>query len=81
VLSERFDLPPDASGILIDMRRAAEAEKQQLLANKDIAPDRMAEALKEIQTETQKAARQELGDQAYQQYAPSAAWLQGLGTN
>jgi hypothetical protein len=81
VLSERFDLPPDTSGTLIDMRRAAEDEKRQLLANKDVPSDRMADALKAIQTETEKAARQALGDQAYQQYSQSAAWLQSLGTN
>jgi len=81
VLSERYDLPPETSGNLLDMRRAAEDEKQQLLANKDIPPDKMAEALKAIQTETQKAARQALGDQAYQQYSQTATWLQSLGNN
>ena len=80
-LSERFDLPADTSGNLLDMRRAAEDEKRQLLANKDIAPERVADALKAIQAEAQRAARQALGEQAYQQYSQTATWLQTIGNN
>lgn len=38
-------------------------------------------ALKAIQAETERAARAALGEQAFAQYAQSAAWLQSLGTN
>jgi hypothetical protein len=81
VLSERFDLPAETSNALLGLRQTAEDEKRQLLANKDIPPDRMAEALRAIQAETQKQARQALGDQAYQQYSQTASWLQSLGNN
>jgi hypothetical protein len=80
-LSERFDLPADTSGTLLDMRKTAESEKQQLLADKTIAPDKLAEALKAIEAETEKAARQTLGEQAYQQYSQTATWLKKLGSN
>jgi hypothetical protein len=81
VLSERFDLPADASETLLEMRQAAEQEKQKLLANPDIPPDRVEVALKAIQAETEKAARQTLGEQAYAQYSQTAAWIKNLGKN
>ncbi|MGA2177380.1 MAG: hypothetical protein ABSH38_20595 [Verrucomicrobiota bacterium] len=81
ILAERFDLPADTAQNLVDMRRAAEEEKRQLLSTKDIPPERVAVALKAIQAETEKAARAALGDQAFAQYSQSAAWIQGLGTN
>jgi hypothetical protein len=80
-LSERFDLPESTSGNLLDMRRVAEEEKRELLENKSIPPDRVADALKAIQAQTQQAAQQALGAQAYQQYSQSATWLQNLGNN
>jgi len=80
-LSEQFDLPAETSGTLLDMRKTAEDERQQLLADKSIPPDRLADALKAIQTETEKAARQALGEQAYQQYSQTATWIKNLGSN
>jgi hypothetical protein len=81
VLSERYDLPDGTSQTLLDMRKTAEEEKQVLLSKKDIAPEQMDVALKAIQAETEKAARAALGDQAFAQYATSAAWIRSLGTN
>jgi hypothetical protein len=66
---------------MLDVERVAEAEKQQLLSNKDLSPDRLSDALKAIQTETEKTARLTLGDQAFQQYAQTADWLNKLGGN
>jgi hypothetical protein len=64
------------------MRNEAEQEKQQLLANKDnISPDRLNAALQAIQAETERAAREALGDQAYSQYSQSANWIHALGSN
>jgi ATP-dependent Lon protease len=80
-LSERFNLPSDTSDTLAAMRQAAEEQKQQLLTNKDIAPERVEVALKAIQTEMEKAARETLGDPAYDLYSPTAAWIKKLGTN
>ncbi|HWD21071.1 MAG TPA: hypothetical protein VHB20_17520 [Verrucomicrobiae bacterium] len=80
-LSERFDLPADTSTVLVEMRHAAESEKQVLLANRDLPSDRLDAALKAIQSETEKAARQALGEQAYQLYSQSAGWIQQLGRN
>ncbi|MGP8234214.1 MAG: hypothetical protein ACLQVW_02215, partial [Limisphaerales bacterium] len=81
VLAERFDLPTEAAQTLVDMRQAAEEEKRQVLSNKDIPPERVEVVLKAIQAETEKTARATLGEDAFTQYAPSAAWIQKLGTN
>jgi len=80
-LTARFDLPPETSAAMLDVEHAAEAEKQQLLADKDLSPDRLADALKAIQAETEKTVRLTLGDQAFQQYAPTADWLNKLGSH
>ena len=80
VLSERFDLPDSTSQTILDMRQAAEAEKQQLLANKDISPERVDVALKAIQAETERAARETLGEAAYGQYSQNAPWIEHLGS-
>jgi hypothetical protein len=63
------------------MRQAAEDQKQQLLANKDISPERLVAALKAIEAETERAARETLGDQAYVQYSQSAGWITNLSGN
>ncbi len=63
------------------MRRLAEDQKRQLLANKDIPPGRMDAALKAIQAETEKAARETLGEKAYAQYSQTATWIRNLGNN
>jgi hypothetical protein len=81
VLSERFDLPAQTSQTILDMRQTAEDEKRQLLANKDISPDQLGAALKAIQAETEKAARETMGDQAFTQYTQSAGWINSLGSN
>jgi hypothetical protein len=81
VLAERFDLPPETSQTIVDMRQAAEDQKQQLLANKDIPPERVEAALKAIEAETERAARETLGDQAYAQYSQSAGWITNLSGN
>ncbi len=81
VLSERFDLPDGTSQTLLDVRQAAEAQRRELLSNKDIPPERLEVALKAIQAETEKAAQDALGDQAFGQYSQTAKWIQNLGTN
>jgi hypothetical protein len=81
LLTERFELPTETSQAILDMRQTAEDEKQQLLANKEIAPEQVALALKAIEAETEKAARETLGDQAYSQYSQSAGWIHDLGGN
>jgi hypothetical protein len=80
LLTERFDLPAEASQTIVDMRQAAEDQKQQLLANKEIPPERVEAALKAIEAETERAARETLGDKAYTQYSQSAGWIRNLGT-
>ncbi len=81
VLAERYDLPPETSQTIVDMRQTAEDEKKQLLADKEIPPDRLAAALKAIEAETERAARQTLGDKAYAQYSESNKWIHSLGAN
>ena len=81
LLSERYDLPAETSQTIIDMRQAAEDEKKQLLADTNIPPDRVEVALKAIEAETERAARETLGDQAYTQYSQSSAWIKSLGGN
>jgi hypothetical protein len=80
VLAERFDLPAETSQTIVDMRQTAEDQKQQLLANKEIPPERIEAALKAIEAETERAARETLGDKAYAQYSQSAGWIHNLGT-
>jgi hypothetical protein len=81
VLAEQFDLPAETSQTIVDMRQAAEDQKQQLLANKDIPPDRLDAALKAIEAETERAARETLGDKAFAQYSQSAGWITNLAGN
>jgi hypothetical protein len=81
LLTERFDLPAETSQTIADMRQTAEDEKQQLLADKDIPPDRLDAALKAIAAETERAARETLGDKAYAQYSQSAGWITNLSGN
>jgi hypothetical protein len=81
ILSERFDLPAGTPETLLEMRQDAETEKQKLLANKDIPPDRVAVALQAIQAETEKATQALLGEKAYAQYSQTASWITRLGTN
>jgi len=81
ILTEQFDLPAETSQAIVDMRQTAEDQKQKLLADKDIPPERVEVALKAIQAETEKAARETLGDQAYTQYSQSASWIHNLGGN
>jgi hypothetical protein len=81
VLSERFDLPAETSQAIVDMRQAAEDEKRQLVANKDISPEQLDAALKAIEAATEKSARETMGDEAFSQYSQSAAWIHSLGTN
>ncbi len=81
LLAERFELPAETSQTIADIRQAAEDEKKQLLANKDIPPERVEVALKAIEAETERVARQTLGDQAYAQYSQSAGWIRNLGGN
>jgi hypothetical protein len=80
-LSARFNLPAETSDTLTAMRQAAEEEKQKLLSNNDVPPERLEVALKAIQAETEKAAREALGDQAYGLYSQSAGWIKKLGRN
>jgi len=81
VLSERYGLPADASETLVAMRQAVAEEKQKLLSNKDIPPERLHAALDAIQAETEKAARETLGEKVFAQYSQTAAWLKNPGTN
>jgi hypothetical protein len=81
VLSQRYEVPADAAGTLFDMRQAVEAERQKLLSNQNISPERVQAALQAMQAETEKVARETLGNQAFTQYAASAPWIKNLGTN
>ena len=81
LLSARYDLPDDASETVFEMRQAAEEEREKLLSNKEIPPERVDMALEAIQAETEKATRATLGDQAFAQYAQSAAWIKNLGAH
>jgi tRNA U38,U39,U40 pseudouridine synthase TruA len=81
LLAERFDLPPDVSQTVLDMRRLAEEARSQLLSNQDIPADRRNAALNAIQAEAERATRQTLGDKAYDEYTRSATWIRGLGAN
>jgi hypothetical protein len=81
LLSARYDLPADASETLLEMRHAAEEEKEKLLSNKDIPPERVEAALEAIQAETEKTARATLGEQAFAQYSQTATWIKNLGAH
>jgi hypothetical protein len=81
LLSQRYDLPADTSETLLEMRQAVEEEKLKLLSNKDIPAERVEAALQAMQAETEKAARETLGEKAFEQYSQTAAWIKKLGTN
>jgi hypothetical protein len=79
LLAARYDLPADAPATLLEMRKVAEEERAKLLSNQDIAPERVEAALEAIQAETEKAVRATLGEQAFAEYAKSAAWIKSAG--
>ena len=82
VLSERFDLPSYTTQAVADMRQVAELERSKLLANKQISPERREQALKAIQTETERNVRQALGEKVFGEYSQSAGgWMKNLGAN
>jgi hypothetical protein len=81
LLSERYDLPPEISQSVLDMRRMAEDARHQLLSNPDIPADRLSAALNAIQAEAERATREALGEPAYTEYSRSATWIKGLGAN
>jgi hypothetical protein len=81
LLAERFDLPPDVSQTVLNMRQLAEEARRQLLSNEDIPSDRRAAALNAIQAEAERATRETLGEQAYAEYSRGATWIRGLGAN
>ena len=55
LLAERFDLPPEVSQAVLDMRRLAEEARRQLLSNQDLPADRRNAALNAIQAEAERA--------------------------
>jgi hypothetical protein len=77
-LSEQYDLPPETSQTIQDMRQAAEDEKKKVLADTDIPPERVEASLKAIEAETERATRETLGEKAYAQYSQSAGWITNL---
>ena len=81
ILAARFDLPPDVSQTVLDMRRLAEEARSQLISNQNIPADRRNAALNAIQAEAERATRETLGDKAYAEYSRSATWIRGLGAN
>lgn len=80
--AEQFDLPPSTSQSLQEMRQIAENERQKLLLDRQLTPERRQQALNAIQAETERTFQQTLGDSAYAAYAKSAgSWIHNLGTN
>jgi len=81
LLAERYDLPPEVSQTVLQMRQLAEESRRQLLDNQNLPADRLAAALNAIQAEAERSTRETLGDQAYAEYSRSATWIRGLGAN
>ena len=81
LLAARFDLPPEVSQAVLDMRRLAEEARRQILSNQDLPADRRDAALIAIQAEAERATRETLGDKAYAEYSRGATWIRGLGAN
>jgi len=81
LLAERFDLPPEVSQTVLQMRQLAEESRRQLLDNQNLPADRLAAALNAIQAEAERSTRETLGDQAYAEYSRSATWIRSLGAN
>jgi hypothetical protein len=81
LLAERFDLPPEISQTVLQMRQLAEESRRQLLDNPNLPADRLAAALNAIQAEAERSTRETLGDQAYAEYSRSATWIRSLGAN
>jgi hypothetical protein len=81
LLAARFDLPPDVSQTVLQMRQLAEDARRQLLSNQNLPEDRRAAALNAIQAEAERATRETLGDRAYTEYSRSATWIRSLGGN
>lgn|GEM_PF-706173 len=79
-LSEQYDLPTDTSQNLIEMRQIAQDQIQRLVQDNTIPLDRRQQALKEIQTETERSFQKTLGSAAYSAYVQGAgSWIRSVG--
>ncbi len=59
--AEQFDLPASTSQSLQEMRQIAEGERQKLLLDRQLPPERRQQALNAIQAETERTFQQTLG--------------------
>ena len=81
VFVEVYQLPVSTAQTIFDIKQVAEAEKQNLLLNTTIQERDRLEALKAIQTETEKSLRQTMGAKVYASFSQSTgSWVQHLGT-
>jgi hypothetical protein len=77
ILAQRFDLPDGVAQAMLDMRQSVEDARRQLLANPALSDPQREAALQAVQAETERAARETLGDKAYAEYARGAPWVRG----
>ena len=81
VFAEVYQLPVSTAQTIFDIKQVAEAERQSLLSNKAIEDRDRLEALKAIQSETEKALRQTMGTKIYASYSQgTGSWVQNLGS-
>ena len=77
--AEEYDLPRQVAEDVVEMRTAVLSERQALLNNPDITPERRLQALKQIQDETQRQYQKSLGLRVYKAYIQGpGAWINSL---
>jgi hypothetical protein len=78
--AEQYEIPTSTSQDVLAMQQVAQEQRQKLLDDAQLTPDRRAAALRIIQTETERAVREALGNATYDAFAHGVgSWIQNLG--
>ncbi len=79
LFAEVYELPSSTAQTIFDIKQIAEEERRKLLSNTVVPERERLDALKAIQTETEKSLRETLGAKVFVNYSQSAGkWIQNL---
>ena len=79
-IAKRNDLPKDTASKIYDMKKVAEDSAQKIRIDQSLNNEQRQAALKDIQTETEKAIGSSLGEKGVKNYKRSGGyWINNLG--
>lgn len=73
-VAREHQLPPAAAGQVYDLKKTVEEQKRQLTKDPSLTPEARQAALRTLQSDTERALAQTLGDKAYQTYKRRHSW-------